>query len=297
MLSSISYSTVKQYSHTYKLWYKYCTENNLSLYAAPVSEVIQFLHQLFSNGNHLYGTFNSYRSALSLIFHKELSNNPLLKRFLKSIARQRPQTPRYNYTWDPGVVLRYLQGLKGTPSLKLLSQKAVTLLALVTGGRLQTISLIRLSNIVSSTEKIQIYITDHIKTTFALKTQPCLHIPFFSGNKSICPASTLLKYIDATEGLRQNEDYLFLTYAGKHRRATKQTISRWVKCTLKEAGVETFLFKPHSTWHSAASAAKRAGISIEEICRTATFARFYERPLQDTGNFSLSILWASTTCE
>nr|CAH7767181.1 unnamed protein product [Callosobruchus chinensis] len=137
----------------------------------------------------------------------------------------------------------------------------------LTGGRLQTISLIRLSNIVSSTEKMQIYITDHIKTTFSLKTQPCLHIPFFSENKSICPASTLLKYIDATKGLRQNENYLFLTYAGKHRRATKQTISRWVKCTLKEAGVDTSLFHPHSTRDSAVSAAKRAGVSIEEICR------------------------------
>nr|CAH7721698.1 unnamed protein product [Callosobruchus chinensis] len=114
---------------------------------------------------------------------------------------------------------------------------------------------------------VQIYITDHIKTTFSLKTQPCLHIPFFSENKSICPASTLLKYIDATKGLRQNEDYLFLTYAGKHRRATKQTISRWVKCTLKEAGVDTSLFHPHSTQDSAVSAAKRAGVSIEEICR------------------------------
>nr|CAH7733781.1 unnamed protein product [Callosobruchus chinensis] len=31
MLSSISESTVKQYSHTYKLWHKYCTENNFSL--------------------------------------------------------------------------------------------------------------------------------------------------------------------------------------------------------------------------------------------------------------------------
>nr|CAH7763901.1 unnamed protein product [Callosobruchus chinensis] len=114
---------------------------------------------------------------------------------------------------------------------------------------------------------MQIYITDHIKTTFSLKTQPCLHIPFFSENKSICPASTLLKYVDATKGLRQNEDYLFLTYAGKHRRATKQTISRWVKCTLKEVGVDTSLFHPHSTRDSAVSAAKRAGVSIEEICR------------------------------
>nr|CAH7767173.1 unnamed protein product [Callosobruchus chinensis] len=108
---------------------------------------------------------------------------------------------------------------------------------------------------------------NYLELLTIFNTQPCLHIPFFSENKGTCPASTLLKYIDATKGLRQNDDYLFLTYAGKHHRATKQTISRWVKCTLKEAGVDTSLFHPHSTRDSAVSAAKRAGVSIEEICR------------------------------
>nr|CAI5825465.1 unnamed protein product [Callosobruchus analis] len=168
---------------------------------------------------------------------------------------------------------------------------------LITGGRLQTISLIRVSNIISREKEIQISITDPIKTTMSLRAQPYLHIPFFLANKNVCPASTLMKYIDATKHLRQDEDFLFITYSGKHRRASKQTISRWVKSTLKEAGIDTAIFKLHSTRHSSTSAANRAGVSMEEICNTAgwsqgtsTFAKFYNRPLQETQRFAQAIL-------
>nr|CAI5862479.1 unnamed protein product [Callosobruchus analis] len=45
------------------------------------------------------------------------------------------------------------------------------------------------------------------------------------------------------------------------------------------------------------SAASRAGVSVEEICRTAgwsqgtsTFAKFYNRPLQDPQKFAHAVL-------
>nr|CAI5824339.1 unnamed protein product [Callosobruchus analis] len=297
MLSSISESTIRQYSNTYKLWYEYCTTKNIPLYRASVKEVITFLQGLYSQGNHRYGTFNTHRSALSLILHSEVGNNSLLKRYLRGIARGRPQKPKYNHTWDPSLVLRYLELPANSGTLRALSHKTVTLLALITGGRLQTISLIRVSNIISREKEIQISITDPIKTTMSLRAQPYLHIPFFLANKNICPASTLMKYIDATKHLRQDEDFLFITYSGKHRRASKQTISRWVKSTLKEAGIDTAIFKPHSTRHSSTSAANRAGVSMEEICNTtgwsqgtSTFAKFYNRPLQETQRFAQAIL-------
>ncbi|CAH2002660.1 unnamed protein product [Acanthoscelides obtectus] len=54
MLASISDSTIKQYSNTYKLWSKYCAENNLDVFRAPVIKVIQFQQELFFKRNHLY---------------------------------------------------------------------------------------------------------------------------------------------------------------------------------------------------------------------------------------------------
>nr|CAH7724114.1 unnamed protein product [Callosobruchus chinensis] len=74
------------------------------------------------------------------------------------------QTPKYNCTWDPQQVIAFLGTWENSQiSLQHLSYKVATLLALVTGQRIQTISLIRPSNLMESPSGIQILITDQIK--------------------------------------------------------------------------------------------------------------------------------------
>lgn len=68
--------------------------------------------------------------------------------------------------------------------LKRLSCKLVTLLALdnkqqTTGQRIQTLSKIKVQNIIISPEGIKILIPEEIKSTSARLEQPCLHLPFF----------------------------------------------------------------------------------------------------------------------
>lgn len=161
-------------------------------------EVIHFLQSLYKKENQRYRTFNSHRSALSLILQNDLGSNLLIKRYLKGISRERPAKPKYDSTWNPEPVLQYLEGSDDS-NLMELSHKVVTLLALVTGGRLQTLSLIWLSKQVTDDQKIQILISDPTKTSFISKSQPCLHIPFFQDNSSICPATALVKYIKLTK--------------------------------------------------------------------------------------------------
>ncbi|KAJ8914163.1 hypothetical protein NQ315_016242 [Exocentrus adspersus] len=263
-LSSISEATSKQYNTTYKLWWNYCGENNVSLFDGTPSQVMCFLQDLFSNHGYRYGTLNSHRSALSLILPEGLGSDPALKRFMRGVSRLKPAKPRYNSTWDPKPVLNYLEGLSTSNNLKLLSQKLVTLLALITEGRLQTISLIRISNMSIDDEKIQIFISDPIKTPSSLGGQPCLHM---------------------------------LLSVKPHGTASKQTISRWVKETLKASGIDTEKFLPHSTRHASSSAAQRLGVSLEVICRTAgwsqqtqTFAKFYSRPLSKDTELAEAVL-------
>ncbi|PZC73632.1 hypothetical protein B5X24_HaOG209006 [Helicoverpa armigera] len=63
-----------------------------------------------------------------------------------------------------------------------------------------------------------------------------------------------------------------------------QTLSRWIKDTLSLSGVDVSIFSAHSTRHAATSRARRAGVSVDQIRRTAgwsansaTFANFYDR--------------------
>lgn len=298
MMSSIADSTIKQYSTAYRLWWEFCQQEKIPLFEPKNSEVITFLQQISQKHNYKYGAINSHRSALSLILSADLGSDPLIKRFMKGMSRLRPTQPRYSNTWDPHVLLSYLEDLPEELNLLSLSQKLVTLLALSTGSRLQTLSLIRLSNISESRQEIQINITDPIKTSGLNKEQPTLHLPFFEEKPKICVARTLQKYIQTTQPFRKSDqDWLFLTIKKPHSAASKQTLSKWVKQLLSSAGIDVSKYKPHSTRHSATSAALRQGVSLETICRTAgwsehsaTFAKFYKRPLSDKTVFAKTIL-------
>lgn len=101
------------------------------------------------------------------------------------------------------------------------------------------------------------------------------------------------KYQDITKDLRTPDcDILFLTYKKPHGPATKQTLSRWVKDTLRAADVDTSVFTAHSTRHASTSAALRKGLSYETIRTSAgwskessIFAQFYNRPISETDSF------------
>ena len=82
---------------------------------------------------------------------------------------------------------------------------------------------------------------------------------------------------------------LFLSYVKPHKLVTSQRLAHWIKDLLKEAGVNTEVFKAHSVWGAATSAAFKKGLQISDILSTAdwscesTFKKFYYRAsLEDT---------------
>nr|CAI5865787.1 unnamed protein product [Callosobruchus analis] len=197
---------------------------------------------------------------------------------MKGISKMRPQRPRYNAVWDPKQVLDLFDS-RPAASLKLLSMKVVvTLLLLATGQRLQTISKIKVANIRSDEDGIQILIDDRIKTSGLKSQQPCLVIPKFQDKPNLCVVSCLTAYIAATTTLRDpKEEYLWITFQKPHKVATKATLSRWVKNALEMAsrtGVSLDVIKDSGGWSK----------------NSATFANFYNRPLVDRYQFSLNVL-------
>ncbi|CAG7670641.1 unnamed protein product, partial [Allacma fusca] len=85
---------------------------------------------------------------------------------MKGIGKTRPPKPRYNQTWDPSVVLRYLEKLEPLDSLTLeqLTYKTIGLISLVTAHRVQTFSKIMLDDLQLNAEGIEIRISAAIKT-------------------------------------------------------------------------------------------------------------------------------------
>lgn len=287
MLASLSNNTYKQYDGSIKAWINYCNIHNYEYTKASIPVIIHFLTEVFDKGAK-YGTINSYKSALALLLGNNLEDERL-KRFMKGVFKLRPTNPKYNVTWDPNIVLNFLGQKYPNESLDLrtLSKKTLTLLALVTAHRAQTLSLIKINNIVINQNEILIKIPDTIKTTKLNSLQPVLRLPFYNPRPEICPARCLQVYLNKTKPLRNNnKTTLFLSTKKPHSSVTSQTISHWIKDMLQQSGVDTSIFSAHSTRHAATSKANRLGVSIEVIKRTAgwsssssAFARFYNKDI------------------
>lgn len=299
MIASISPSTLKQYDKPLRSWWNFCQERKLNLYHPSNKYVLEFLAQVFETANS-YGTVNTYRSAISLITTSNVGQDADIKRFFKGVSVLKPQCPKYEFTWDPSLVLSHLASFFPNESIPLenLTKKLVTLLALITAQRVQTLSKIKLGNIIFGNEIVQILIMDRIKTSAINRPQPVLKIPIFREKESLCVYSTLKTYLNRTNNLRRDiDDYLFITIKKPYRQASKESIGRWIKNTLSDSGIDTQIFSAHSVRHSSTSYAKRNGVNIEIIRKTAgwsensrVFARFYDRPVLEQSDFANTIL-------
>nr|CAI5845526.1 unnamed protein product [Callosobruchus analis] len=61
------------------------------------------------------------------------------------------------------------------------------------------------------------------------------------------------------------QDHLFVTFKKSHHPASTQTISRWLKATLKLSGVDVNLSGAHSTRHAFTSSAAQKGVHYDSI--------------------------------
>nr|CAI5825759.1 unnamed protein product [Callosobruchus analis] len=108
--------------------------------------------------------------------------------------------------------------------------KLVTLLALITGHRLQALTRIRLQNIVRFPDRLEIRISDRIKTSFSKSLQPFLVIPYFNDNPPLCLDSVIDCYELIAKNIRPSDtDYLILTVKRPIRPASSQRLSKWIK--------------------------------------------------------------------
>lgn len=206
--------------------------------------------------------------STSLILPGNIGSDLQIEPIFKGISRLRLQAFRYNFTWDPQKVLSFLSTLylNDQLSLQQLSYKLITLLALATGHRLQTFSLIEVQNVIFQETMLKIFITTRIKTSEPGKLQPCLTLPFLDEKPEVWVARTLCAYIEKTIALRPEPcEYLLITIKSPHRAASTQTISNWIKRCLTLAGINTRIFSSYSTRHAATSTAARKSISIDLI--------------------------------
>lgn len=162
--------------------------------------------------------------------------------------------------------------------LKNLTKKLCALLMLTTAQRVQTLHVFKLSCVEMNSAGCTIKIVDKLKHTRQGNHQQDLELSKFPDRK-LCVIKCLNEYILTTKHLRKGEDRLLLCYAKPHGPASKDSIARWLKAILQDAGIKEFT--AHSFRSVASSAMAMAGVSIQDIMKKAgwtnagTFYKFY----------------------
>lgn len=286
MFSSISEGTWKQYNACFRKYWMYCTGHHHKVFKYDLNIYLDFLVTEITKGAS-YATINTYRSALNFMFSPTDTDEKIIKRLVKGSYNLKPPKPKYDFTWNVEPVLGYLATLYPLTNLSLekLTIKTITLMALTSAHRIQTLSKIDITNIDISRDKIEIRISAKLKTSAPYKNQPILTFPFFD-KPELCVASTLKHYIQVTKHIRSTCTSLFITHKKPYHAATRQTLSRWIKLALKSSGINVTVFTEYSVRHAATSAAYKSGVNINVIKNTAgwspnsyVFFKFYNRPL------------------
>ena len=102
----------------------------------------------------------------------------------------------------------------------------------------------------------------------------------------LCVVDTCSVYLRKTCPIRGNESSLFRTYQKPHKKASRDTIRRWIQQHMQLSGVDVAVYQPHSVRSAASSKANKA--SLLKIMKA--FARFYDKEIDNTQAFSYTVL-------
>ncbi len=140
--------------------------------------------------------------------------------------------------------------------MQMLSYKLTMLLALLSGQRGQTIHLLDIRNMSLSKSHVCFRIGDLVK-----QSRPGTHIQelsfkAYAPDRRLCIVTVLTEYIERTKNPRGTITQLLLTHRAPVRAASRDTIRRWIRDVMSNAGIDMNIFTPHST--RAASTSKAA---------------------------------------
>ena len=86
-------------------------------------------------------------------------------------------------------------------------------------------------------------------------------------NPNVCPVKLFKQYIDVTKSLRGSITCLFIATSKPYKPASKDTLVRWIKLALHDAGIDMTIFTPHST-RSASTSKAATKVPIKTVLKT-----------------------------
>ena len=301
MLLSRRLSSIKQYDSHVKAWELFCETKNVSSTFTSVPLVLEFLQQLVAK-NYSYSTLNTAKSAVAacVTLNSELAlgSHPDIKMFLKGVFNGNPPKTRHTEIWDSDKVIDWLKttGVAKDCSTDLLVKKLALLILLVTGQRPQVLQALRISAMSHNEDSVSFILQcSDVKQGRPGYSPPVVLLSQYP-DKTVCVFEHLLHYLIRTKECRGSVDELFLTVKKPIHKASLNTLSRWIKSCLPEAGINVEIYGAGSVRSASASKASSKGIPIDVLLKTAgwaresTFGRFYHKPITKPENLAKFVL-------
>ena len=131
----------------------------------------------------------------------EFGKHPIVTRMLKGIFRTSPALPRYICIYDVEIVIKFLKSLPHSEeiTLKWLTLKLVTLLALLSTHRCQTLNSLSIEHMDINIQQVTFYIPKVIKNTTTMFHPKPIIPQVFPADEKICPVRNIVEYIKASK--------------------------------------------------------------------------------------------------
>ncbi|XP_040276106.1 uncharacterized protein LOC120991344 [Bufo bufo] len=299
LISTILSSRKKVTNTIYaRIWKRFLSFAGLdtSIWPERIStrQVLEFLQRGLSLGL-AKSTLKVQVSALSGLSGRSLAMDPWIVRFFRAVDRVAPvKGPRFP-PWDLNLVLKALTTRPFEPiedcSIKNLTLKLVMLIALISARRVSELQALSINPPFMTIREDRVILRPDPKfipkvPSKTNRLQEIVLPVFFPEPKSedeerwhlLDVRRCLIQYLGRSKDWRKSSSLLVL-YAGarKGNAASKSTIARWIRELISLAyscsGLSPPLsLKAHSTRAVSTSWAERSSVSIDQICRAATWA-------------------------
>ena len=167
-------------------------------------------------------------------------------------------------------MLRYLSSLEPLAelSLKVLSLKLTTLLALTSAARAHEIAALHLDHLSKKFDSCEFIIPTHVKNSRPYHPSRKIFLGRYQQDCSICVVRCLEHYLQRTCNHRRHNE-LLLFYVSLYKSVGSQTVSRSICSLIRLAGVDV-CYTGHSTRAASTSeAVDNYGVPLEVVLEAA----------------------------
>ena len=247
-------STRRTYNTRIRKYFKWCRQAGINPHSASLGQVCDFLTAVFKEEGATAHSVRSCRTAVAAVHHgfgegNTVSNSPAIQDLIKGMFHQRPPTKSLVPSWGLPTALHFLAEPPFEPlhqaNLMDLTRKTAFLVAAACGRRvseIQALSVVE-NHIRWSSNAVHLlpragFLAKNQTLDFTHKHIILPDLRKASGSQDCgpwCPVRALKFYIDRTAPYRGEVDSLFLTVNKPIKKASKQTMSRWIVSVIKES--------------------------------------------------------------